>query len=113
MDFEARFHQHLEAAKSKRRLQLKQGFFNLRMFYLLPVLLSMTIANTVAHAMFDTNADMVGWVTTALGTTIFLIPFVYRFMRKDMAFDRERFYMLEALKLTLETTQKEESPQKK
>lgn len=104
MDFETRFHHHLQAAKTQRRLRLKQGFFNLRMFYLLPVILSMTIANTVAHAMFDARVDMVGWVTTAFGTTIILIPIAYHFMRKDMAFDRERYYMLEALKSTLTDT---------
>ncbi len=69
MDFETRFYQHLGVARQKRSIRLKQIFFNARVFYVLPVLLSMTIANTVAHAIFDTKTDMVGWVTTALVLT--------------------------------------------
>ncbi len=113
MDFETRFYHHLGVARQKRSIRLKQIFFNARVFYVLPVVLSMTIANTVAHAMFDTKTDMVGWVTIALATTIVLIPFAYRFMRKDMAFDRERYYLLEALKLTLDANQEDGTPEKK
>lgn len=113
MDFETRFYHHLGVARQKRSIRFKQIFFNARVFYVLPVLLSMTIANTVAHAMFDTKTDMVGWVTTVLATTFILFPFAYRFMRKDMEFDRKRYYLLEAIKLTLDANQQDGTPHKK
>lgn len=109
MDFEARFHQHLEAAKSKRRLRLKQGFFNLRMFYLLPVLLSMTIANTFAHSLFNGKSQPIEWMATAFGITFLLLPFAFRFLRKDMMFDKDRFYLLDAIKETMTTQDRTES----
>lgn len=78
----------------------------------LPVVLSMTIANFVAHAFFNGKNEPIEWMVTAFGITFLLIPFAYRFLRKDMTINRERYYMLEALKQTLEASQQEELPEK-
>ena len=112
MDFEQRFYQHLGAARQQRSIRLKQISYNARMFYVLPIVLSMTIANFVAHAFFNGKNEPIEWMATAFGITFLLFPFAYRLLRKDMTFNRERYYMLEALKKTLEASQQEEFPEK-
>lgn len=113
MDFETLFQTHLDAARQKRSLRLKQKFFNARMFYLLPIMLSMTISNFVAHALFNGKSQPIEWMATAFGMTFVLMPLAYRFMRKDMTFDRERYYMLDALKQTLDASPQKILEQKK
>lgn len=112
MDSEQRFYHHLGTARQQRSIRLKQILYNARMFYVLPVILSMTIANFVAHAFFNGKNEPIEWMATAFGVTFLLIPFSYRFLRKDMTFNRERYYMLEALKQTLKASQREEFPKK-
>lgn len=112
MDFEQRFFHHLGAARQQRSIRFKQIFYNARMFYVLPIVLSMTIANFVAHAFFNGKNQPIEWMATAFGVTFLLFPFAYRFLRKDMTFNRECYYMLEAIKQTLEDSQQEELPKK-
>lgn len=112
MDFEERFYHHLGAARQQRAIRFKQIFYNVRIFYVLPVVLSMTVANFVAHAFFNGKIEPIEWMATAFGVTFLLFPFAYRFLRKDMTFNRERYYMLEALKQTLEASQQEELSEK-
>lgn len=112
MDFEQRFFHHLGTARQQRSIRFKQIFYNARMYYVLPVVLSMTAANFIAHAFFNGKSEPIEWMATAFGVTFLLFPFAYRFLRKDMTFNRERYYMLEALKQTLEASQQEELPEK-
>lgn len=99
--FEARFRQHLENARQDKKLRVKQTFFNIRMYYVLPFLLSMTVANLVAHTLYNPKEAIVGWVTAALGSTIVLMPLAYWLFGRNKSFDRQRFYMLDALQKTM------------
>lgn len=101
-DFEKRFRTNLESAKQNRKIRLKQTFFNIRMYYLLPVIMSMTVANFLAHSLFNGKQQPIEWMVAAFGTTFVLLPFAFRLFRKNRDFDMERFYMLDAMQKTLE-----------
>ena len=100
-DFETTLRQHLDEARSSRKLRWKQGFETVRSLYLFPLAVCMIPGKLLADQLFSPPAEPWKWIAVAYGTLFLLGPFMFRYVRRNKEFKKQQVYYTAALEKTL------------